>query len=83
MRQLSATEAARRFADVLDRVEDSGESFVVVRRGQAVATIGPTATRSGRDLKRALTRKRPDRDWSDELRGLRESLGPQTDRWND
>ncbi|MBJ7471660.1 MAG: type II toxin-antitoxin system Phd/YefM family antitoxin, partial [Solirubrobacteraceae bacterium] len=41
MRRISATEAARGFADLLDDVEATGESVVIERRGKAVATIGP------------------------------------------
>ena len=37
MRNITATEAARKFADVLNAVETRGETFVVVRRGRAVA----------------------------------------------
>lgn len=80
---MTATDAARRFADVLDQVENAGESFVVVRRGKAVATIGPAAEHSGRDLKRVLSSHAPDPDWSKDLRELRKTLGPQTDRWHD
>ena len=47
MKQLSATDASRRFSEVLDDVERDGESYVVVRHGRAVATIGPTGGGSG------------------------------------
>jgi antitoxin (DNA-binding transcriptional repressor) of toxin-antitoxin stability system len=81
MKQLSATDVARRFSDVLDSVEASGETFVVVRHGRAVARITPDSTGSGQALKQALRRHRPDADWADELRELRESVGPGTDPW--
>jgi len=81
MRQVTATEAARRFSEMLDSVENKRESFVVVRRGRAVATIGPAAGSTGRDLKAALKRNRPDSAWADELRELRESVGSETDPW--
>lgn len=83
LKQLSATDAARRFSDVLDRVERSGESYVVMRHGRAVATIGPATAGNGRALKDALRANPPDADWADEVRELRESLGPVTDRWRD
>ncbi len=83
MRQLSATEAARRFSDVLDSVEGEGESFVVVRHGRAVATIGPANGGTGRALKAALRAHRPDGRWAGELRELREAVGPGTDPWHD
>jgi antitoxin (DNA-binding transcriptional repressor) of toxin-antitoxin stability system len=81
MRQLSATDAARSFSDVLDSVEADHETFVVVRRGRVVATIGPALVGTGRALKSALRKHEPDADWADELRELRESVGPPADPW--
>jgi len=83
MKQLSATDAARQFSDVLDSVESKRESFVVVRHGRAVATIGPAFVGTGRALKDALRTHRPDAKWASELRELRESVGPGTDPWRD
>lgn len=83
MKQLSATDAARRFSDVLDSVERKGESFVVVRHGRAVATIGPTVAGTGRALKEALRKHPPDPEWAAELRALREEVGPGIARWRD
>jgi prevent-host-death family protein len=83
LRQLSATDAARRFSELLDRVERSGESYVVVRHGRAVATIGPVGGGTGKALKEALRANRPDPDWADELRELRDGVGSVTDRWHD
>lgn len=83
MKQLSATDAARRFSDVLDSVESERESFVVVRHGRAVATIGPAFAGTGRALKEALRAHRPDAEWAAELRELRDAVGPGTDPWRD
>jgi antitoxin (DNA-binding transcriptional repressor) of toxin-antitoxin stability system len=83
MKQLSATDAARQFSDVLDSVESRRESFVVVRHGRAVATIGPAFVGTGRALKDVLRTHRPDSEWASELRELRESVGPGTDPWRD
>jgi antitoxin (DNA-binding transcriptional repressor) of toxin-antitoxin stability system len=83
MRQVTATEAARRFSEMLDSVENGRESFVVVRRGRAVATVGPATGSTGRDLKDVLSRNRPDAAWEDELRELRRSVGSETDPWRD
>jgi antitoxin (DNA-binding transcriptional repressor) of toxin-antitoxin stability system len=81
MKQMSATAAARGFSELLDRVESEGETFVVVRRGRVVATIGPAAGGTGRALKSALRERGLDPEWADELRALRKSVGPSTDHW--
>ncbi len=83
MRQLSATDAARRFSEVLDRVERSGESYVVVRHGKAVATIGPAGAATGKALKDAVRAHGPDPAWAEDLRELRDGVGLGTDPWHD
>lgn len=83
MKQLSATDASRRFSEVLDDVEGSGQSYVVVRHGRAVATIGPTNGGTGKALKEALLANPPDEAWAGEVRELREEMGPVTDPWRD
>jgi antitoxin (DNA-binding transcriptional repressor) of toxin-antitoxin stability system len=82
VKQLSATDAARRFSDVLDSVESEGESFVVLRRGRAVARIGPASAGTGRALKDVLRAHRPDIEWAGELRELRDAVGPPSDPWH-
>lgn len=83
MKQLSATEASRRFSEVLDEVERGGESYVVVRHGRVVATIGPAHGGTGKALKEALRANRPDGAWAGELRELREGIEPAADHWRD
>jgi antitoxin (DNA-binding transcriptional repressor) of toxin-antitoxin stability system len=82
MRRMSATEAARRFSELLDAVEGQGETFVVVRRGRAVAAIGPTSGAHGREVKAILREHGADAAWESELRALREALTPQERAWN-
>jgi prevent-host-death family protein len=83
MKQLSATDASRRFSEVLDWVETSGEACVVVRHGRPVATIGPASGGTGKALREALRTNRPDDAWADELRQLRAGMEPVTDPWRD
>jgi prevent-host-death family protein len=83
LKQLSATEAARGFSDLLDRVERTGESVVVLRHGRPVATIGPPSRGNGKALLDLLRAHRPDPDLVDEVRELREFVGPPQDRWPD
>lgn len=44
----SVTEVARNFADYINRVAYSGERFVLMRGGKAVAELGPVS--AGRSL---------------------------------
>ncbi|MEO8425060.1 MAG: type II toxin-antitoxin system prevent-host-death family antitoxin [Actinomycetota bacterium] len=74
MKDLSATDAARRFSDVLDAVEHRGESFAIVRRGHAVAQLVPVAASQGRDVKRFLLSHRADPAWREDLEDLRGGL---------
>jgi prevent-host-death family protein len=81
VRRLTATEAARRFSDLLDRVERDGETFIVERRGRAVASIRPAAAVTGRTVKDLLRAQEPDPDWERELAELRGSLEPEERPW--
>jgi prevent-host-death family protein len=82
MRRLTATEAARQFADLLDSVEHSGETVVVERRGRAIAAISPAAAASGRSLKELLRKQKVDSTWADELSEVRGLLTSQERRWS-
>jgi prevent-host-death family protein len=85
MAEISATEASKRFADLLDAVEHRGETFTVVRRGRVVATIAPARRGTGADLRRVLGDLPPDERWAHDLRDLRRFVGDAaaTDPWND
>lgn len=71
MPEVSATEAARNFADILDAVEHRGERFTVVRRGKPIAHLEPARPGLGADAKALLRRHRRDGSWRDELASLR------------
>jgi antitoxin (DNA-binding transcriptional repressor) of toxin-antitoxin stability system len=43
--EISATEAARNFSEILNRVRYRGETFDIVRGGEVVATLGTAARR--------------------------------------
>ena len=72
MSDITATEAARHFADLLDGVEHRGEHYTIVRRGKAVAHLEPISGGRGADVKSLLRRHRPDAAWSKELTELRD-----------
>jgi prevent-host-death family protein len=81
MRRVTATDAARRFSEVLDAVERRGESFLVVRRGNAVARIEPARAGIGRHAKEVLRSNPPDRQWASELEELRAALAIEDRLW--
>jgi prevent-host-death family protein len=70
--EVTATEAARNFADLLDAVEHRGEHFLIVRRGKTVAQLEPAHGGRGAEVKAVLRRHRPDVDWAADLESVRE-----------
>jgi prevent-host-death family protein len=81
MRRLTATDAARHFSEVLDAVERRGESFLIVRRGHAVARVEPARAANGKLVKEVLRSNPPDRRWAFELRELRAALAVEDGLW--
>ena len=77
MTDVTATEAARSFADLLDAVEHRGERFTIVRRGKAIATLQPMTARRGAEVKELLRRSHPDPVWMSDLVALRSVVEPQ------
>jgi prevent-host-death family protein len=74
MPEVTATEAARNFSDLLDAVEHRGEHYTVVRRGRPVARLQPVPHGAGADVKAALRAHRPDRAWAADLAELRDVI---------
>ena len=74
MPDVTATDAARNFADLLDAVEHRGERFTIVRRGKAIAHLEPTSPGRGADVKALLRRHRPDAAWKEDLSAVRALL---------
>ena len=81
MKDISATEAARNFSELLDAVEHRHESFVVVRKGRSIARIVPESGASGKDVKELLGSRRADAAWTEDLRELRSMLEGER-RWD-
>lgn len=63
-------------------MERTGETFVVERRGRAVASISPAAVATGRVVKDLLREHPSDGSWAGELTELRAGLVPQERSWN-
>lgn len=74
MPDITATEASRSFADMLDAVEHRGETFTIVRRGKIIAQLEPARTASGARAKELIRRHRVDTDWIAEVAEIRSQL---------
>jgi len=72
--EVTATDAARKFSDLLDAVEHQGVHFTVIRHGRVVARIEPVGPGDGARLKEALASHPPDDDWSGDLSRVRSLL---------
>lgn len=83
MKEITATDAARRFSDVLDAVEHKAATFVVVRNGKVIAEIGPAHRSTGKELIEFLKRHKPDLDWAREIAHVRGLLVTEERRWDD
>ncbi|MBA3748810.1 MAG: type II toxin-antitoxin system prevent-host-death family antitoxin [Solirubrobacterales bacterium] len=83
MTRMTATQAARSFSDVLNRVA-SGEVVEVTRSGAPVAVIAPPRPRTlSAERFRALmaSAPRPDDAFAAELAAARESTGTPGEPW--
>jgi antitoxin (DNA-binding transcriptional repressor) of toxin-antitoxin stability system len=80
---MTATEAARAFSEVLNRVA-AGEEVEVTRSGAPVAIIGPPKARlmSAERFRLLLaSAPPPDDDFADDVRAARAAIGPPSDPW--
>jgi len=83
MKEISATDAARGFAEMLDAVEHDGESFLIRRNGRAVARIEAATGASGRAVKDLLAQASRDGAWIHDLEELRGALPAEVTRWDE
>lgn len=84
---ISVTEAARNFADCVNRAHYQNVTFVLVRNGCPVARIVPDGNKqcTGPALAEALAHVELSKDeakaWYKDLRDARKALRPPRDRW--
>ena len=84
---ITVTEAARNFADCVNRAHYQNTSFVLLKNGRPFARIEPDSEKrcTGRHLADALASAEMSmeeaRDWHDELRNARETLPSPADKW--
>jgi prevent-host-death family protein len=72
MTEISATAAARNFAELLDAVEFKGQRITIVRRGRAIAHIEPVTNGHGKEVKTLLKRNSADAAWKSSLKKTRD-----------
>ena len=83
MSRMTATQAARSFSDLLNRVA-AGEEVEVTRSGAPVAVIGPPKARlvsAERFRELIADAPSPDEDFAEDLRAVREGVGPPSEPW--
>ena len=84
---ISVTEAARNFADCVNRVRYQNMTYVLLKNGTPVARLVPEREKVclGRDLAKVLRRVELSTDeavaWNRDLKKARKSLKPQPDKW--
>jgi len=71
MPEISATNAARNFADLLDSVEHDGNRYTIVRRGRPVANLEPIGRGHGAEIKKLLRSHPTDAAWPEDLVEIR------------
>lgn len=84
MRTMTATEASRKFSDLLDAIE-RGETITITRGHHPVAEIRPARRRTGADLRVALADVPPpdDRFAGDIAAALALATAEGSDPWAD
>ena len=80
MRILTATEASRSFAALLDEAEQGG-TIVVTRGGRRIATIGPAAAANGRAVRELLETAKIDKEFASDIRSAREAAVAKAPAW--
>lgn len=80
MRTVTATEASRSFAALLDEVE-AGETVVVTRGGRRIASIGPAAAGNGGDVVALLRQGPPDKKFAADVATAREAVTADGPAW--
>jgi antitoxin (DNA-binding transcriptional repressor) of toxin-antitoxin stability system len=86
---ISVTEAARNFADCVNRVRYQGMTFVLLKNGEAVARLIPEKKKAGSVRKLAAALREFDlspeesRSWRRDLHAARRTLKPPADKWKE
>lgn len=84
---ISVTEAARNFADCVNRAHYQGVTFVLTKNGLPVARLVPSEAKrsTGAELAKTLAKvdlsEEEAKAWYKDLQAARKSLKPPRDKW--
>jgi antitoxin (DNA-binding transcriptional repressor) of toxin-antitoxin stability system len=84
---ITVTEAARNFADCVNRAHYQNQSFILLKNGKPVARLIPETEKvcTGKDLAEALEHVEltPEdaRQWHKDIVAARKALKPQGNKW--
>ena len=83
--RISAAELMKKLGDVLERIRDDSDSFVIERNGDPVARLIPLPGRSGSSLREALAAWRaagdPDPEFGDDHERIGAADRPPENVW--
>ena len=77
---MTATEASRSFAALLDEVE-RGDTVVVTRGGRRIATIGPASAGNGAEVRAVLASIAVDDTFAADVRAARDAVALEGPAW--
>lgn len=80
MRTVTATEASRSFAALLDEVE-RGQTVVITRGGRRIATIGPVTASNGAEVLTLLTTNAVDVNFAADVLAARDAVSLDGPAW--
>jgi prevent-host-death family protein len=77
---VTATEASRSFAALLDEVE-RGQTVIVTRGGRRIAVIGPTTAGNGSEVVALLQSPKVDEGFAEDVRAIRAAVTSEAPAW--
>lgn len=80
MKLMTATEASRRFSDVLDMVEH-GETIAITRGGHRIAVLAPAPGATVGDIAAAMRRTPVDETFASDIASALELVSEDSDPW--
>jgi len=80
MRTVTATEASRSFAALLDEAE-RGQTVVITRSGRRIATLGPVTASNGAEVLTLLTTNAVDVNFAADVLAARHAVNLDGPAW--